>query len=682
MVKKNKKTDTILKRAEKLFKAGNFVFAEKEFEKARKKLNSDEIIEKLEICRKETRVIKGKELVKQGRKAASNNKLPEAIAFFQGAEKFLNDPWLAHKIKELQDKLNRHKIDAQAREAEIAHDYSGASDFYAKAWEKTGDQGLLLKSALNFVKAEKYVQAATRFQKLDVWDDNAVYHYGFALAKIGKSYEALKQWEKLESHDKGFMEQNRLVLSLACSDLYSSLEKEPDINGGYDRANDLLDLARALEITELIPTLQNIYSYYKLIVIETLWKQEKFTAIADILLQMPLSDDPAILGLNAKTYFYLSREEPGFLEPLMTFWLTAVYSREISARFSDSLDKRQKVQQRLIRFAEEQINRQQDSAYALHAASLLEIEKKLLKDLLAVSQQDHQKFDQVCTPRYALISGLSGIILDLIKQNKNYFKDQEHYLETGGYYSRAMEGLYALRTGDVKKALSLIESISPGDEFTDYVVSLVQFEYGQVALENNEKDYLQYFALTSKLFESVPFIEKRFADKILQLSWNKKIAYGKLLAFLHKQRQSDPIAEALASVMTQVAVTNCNRGRITNKQMAAAIEKALKIDSDNEFALHTLKQANIGLEVETICTSLNKNKLNKAARLARQSRYPEVCDKYFEYNGQMVNQVTSSGVNPNIQKMLLQEMVTACMTVDPDHPVVYSIKEKLQILGN
>ena len=58
MAKKKKKIDTILKRAENLFKTGNFLLAEKEFKKVEKRLNSNEIAEKLEICRKETRAIK------------------------------------------------------------------------------------------------------------------------------------------------------------------------------------------------------------------------------------------------------------------------------------------------------------------------------------------------------------------------------------------------------------------------------------------------------------------------------------------------------------------------------------------------------------------------------------------------------------------------------------------------
>jgi len=685
MAKKKNKIDTALKRAEKLFKTGNFLLAEKNFEKVQKKLNNNTIAQKLEICRKETRIIKGKDLVKQGQKAVEKDNLPEAIVCFQRAEKLLNDPWLSDNVNELQHKLIEHKIDAEAREAEASCDYTKASDLYARAWERTSSQDFLLKSALCLVKAGSYLQAAALFDKSDLPDDNALYYCGFALAKIGKHHEAFKLWEKLDTPDKRFIEQKRLVLSLACSEFYSTFKKEPDINEVHHKANDLLAMANTLDYTEMIVMLEEICTYCKLVLIETLWEQEAFADIADFLLQMAHFNDPAILALNAKTYFHLSRELSNFLEPMMAYWLTALYSNEISAGFSDNPDKREKIQQRLIHFSEEQINRHQNSRSARYATHYLTIEKKLLNDLSAVSRKHNQGFNQTCTPHYASLFGFSDTILDLIKQSKNDFKDPEHYLETGGYYSRAGEGLYALKTGNVKKALALVETIessSPKDEFTDYVVRLVKFEFGQAALENNEKEYLQYFVLTPKLFESAPTIEKRFSDKILQYGDKQLLSHEKLLIFLHKERPSDPISEACSFAMTQSAIIKYNQKKINNKQLKTAIEKSIRIYPDNDFALHTLERTAIDLETEIIFKAMNTHKLMKAARLARQSAYPEVCDRYFEFGEQMLEQISTSGLDLINQKIHLSDLLKACMSLDPYHPVIDSINEQLQFIGD
>ena len=685
MAKKKNKIDTALKRAEKLFKTGNFLLAEKNFEKVQKKLNSNTIAKKLEICRKETRIIKGKDLIKQGHKAVEKDNLPEAILCFQSAEKLLNDPLLSGKVNDLQYKLTEYKIDAEAQEAEASCDYTKASDLYARAWGKNSSQDLLLKSAVCLVKAGNYLQAAELFDKSDLPDDNALYFCGFALAKTGNHYEALKRWEKLDIPDKLFIEQKRLILSLACSEFYSNFKKDPDINAVHHKANDLLALANTLDYTELIVMLEEICTYCKLVLIETLWEQEEFADIADFLLQMVHFNDPAILALNAKTYFHLSRELSNFIEPMMAYWLTAIYSNEISAGFSDNPDKREKIQQRLIHFSEERINRHQNSQSARYATHYLTIEKKLLNDLSTVLQKHDQGFNQTCTPRYAALFGFSNTILELIKLSKNDFKDSEHYLETGGYYSRAGEGLYALKTGNVKKAQALVETIesnSPKDEFTDYVVRLIQFEFGQAALENNEKGYLQYFALTPKLFESAPTIEKRFTDKILQYGDKQLLSHEKLLIFLNKERPSDPISEACSFAMTQSAIIKYNQKKMNDKQLKTVIEKAIRIYPDNDFALHTLERTAIDLETEIILKAMDKHKLMKAARLARQSAYPEVCDRYFEFGEQMLEQISASDLDLIDQKIYLSDLLKAGMSVDPYHPVIDSINEKLQFLGD
>ena len=684
MAKKKKKIDILLKRAEKLFKAGNFLSAEKKFEQIQNKLDTNKIAKKLEICREKTRSIKGKKFVEQGHNAVKKNNLPEAIVCFQEAYKFLKEPWLSDKINEMQYQLTGHKIGVEAIEAEISGEYIVAADLYARAWKKNNHQGFILKGAVCHIKAENYLKAVALFDKSDLSDDTALYYYGFALAKIGKYYDALKLWKKIDTLDSQFIEQKQIVFSLACSRLGNTFNKEEDINGVHHKANDLLGIATAIGDTKLIVMLETICTYSKLVLIETLWEQKQFVAIANLLSQMVQFNDSFILALNAKTYFHLSRESSDFLESMMTYWLTAIYSNEIAEGFSDNEDKRKKAQYQLIRCAEEQINRHRDSRSARHAASYLTIEKKLLKDISAVSLKHNQGFHQTCTPHYASIFGLSDTILDLIKHNKNKFKDPEHYLETGGYYSKAGESLYALKTGDTKKALSLIkpiESSSKKNEFTDYVVRLVQFEFGRTALKNNEKEYLQYFTLTPKLFESVPAIEKRFINKILQ-RYNEKqlIAYDKLLTLLHKKRPSDLICEAYSCMMIQLAISKYNQRKIKNKQLKVVAAKALKIYPNNAFARHILNKTTIFLESEMIHNAMDKNKFMKAARLARQSAYPEVCDNFFEFMEDLIEHLNLSDLEPAEQKMFLHDLYRACMDVDPYHLVIDLINEELKLL--
>ena len=116
--------------------------------------------------------------------------------------------------------------------------------------------------------------------------------------------------------------------------------------------------------------------------------------------------------------------------------------------------------------------------------------------------------------------------------------------------------------------------------------------------------------------------------------------------------------------------------------MKVVLEKALKISPDNEFVLHTLEQTMIDLEIETLFNAMNKYKLSKEARLARQSAYPEVCDRYFEFGEQILEQIGSSGLDLQFQKIDLLDLMSSCVTVDPDHPLIDSIKNELQFIGD
>ena len=82
MKKKKKHIEEVLARAEKMFARGNFPLAKKEFEKAQKKLKREDIAEKIRICRKEAETLKGRELIKQARKAEKKRKFHPGTAMF------------------------------------------------------------------------------------------------------------------------------------------------------------------------------------------------------------------------------------------------------------------------------------------------------------------------------------------------------------------------------------------------------------------------------------------------------------------------------------------------------------------------------------------------------------------------------------------------------------------------
>jgi tetratricopeptide (TPR) repeat protein len=627
MAKKKNKAETILRRAEKLFNSGNFLLAEKEFLKIRNKIDHVDIDQKLEVCRKETRSVKVRQLIKDAHKAVQNEDLFRAIALFQDANALLPDPSLMGKVKELQERLAIEQRGEAAQLAAAAHDYAGAALIYARAWEETGQQEFLLKNALNLVKAERYEQAVGQFELLDHLEPEAVYAWGFALAKLNHYCGAMERWADLDLHDSGFVGQKEHLFELACS-------------------------------------------------------QENYMGVADFLDGMETSTDPELLALHAKCYFHLSREQMDFLAPMMTFWLTAVYSRQISDGFSNDPDVKDKIQQKLIRMAEQRINYHGDLQNTGRAANYLEIEKKLINDLVLLSRQQPGSACPISTPGYALISGSSAAILDLIRTNRNYFKDEVHYMETGGYYSRASQALYELKTGDVAKAMEYIDAMDPRaetDEFIDYVTRIVRLKYGFFALKNNDKSFLKYFRYSHELFLSVPAVEKGFTDLMLQCDGDQLFLYEELLLYLHKQHPSDLVGKALSFIMAKSAIKRYNTGTIKNKQVKVALEKALRLDENNELAHETLEQTCIELETEEIFSAMGRHKLNKAARLTADSAYSQVSDHFFDMINDLIDnfQQTSNGLDSGVKQIYLNDFLNAILIVDVSHPLINKIQAEI-----
>ena len=684
MAKKNK-AEAILTRAEKLFNIGNFLLAEKEYTKIQNKIDRVDIDQRLEVCRQETRTIKAKQLIKDGHKAVQKGNISQAISFFQDAHALQPTPDIIERIKELQDRLTQKKRGDAAQKAAADHDYSGAAALYARAWEETGEQEFLLKYALNLVKAQKYKKAVEQFAQLDHPNTEADYAWGFALAKTQRYCEAINQWANLNLHDHSFVKQKEHLFERACTKIYTGLNNNTDVQACLNDATLLLGMTSTLgsPCQAHIPALEAVCKYCRLQLLENFWEQEEFMKVADILKDMESSTHPELLALHAKCYYHLSQEQVDFLEPMMTFWLTAIYSRQISDKFSNNPDIRKKIQEKLIRMAEQRIHGFEDMHNTRQAAAYLEIEKEMINDLSIIAQRHPTKPCFISTPGYARLSGSSDDILNLIRENRNYFKDEAHYLETGGYYSRASEALYALRTGENEKAMSYVDAIdttNESNEFIDYVSRIVNFKYGLFAIKNKNKSFLKHFKSTHKLFVSVPSLEKKFTDLMLQYDGDQILLYEELLLYLHKQHPSDLIDKALSLIMAESAIYRYNSKKINNKQVKVALEKALKLDENNALAHETLAQTCSELEIKEILFAIDRNKLNKAARIAAGSAYSEVYDAFFKFTEDLFNDFmnVSNTANSTIKNIFFNNLLNAVSIVDPTHPFINKIQAEIE----
>lgn len=688
MAKKRNTIDVILKRAEKLFETGNYLLAEKEFKKARQKQNSPEIEEKLAICLKNTQGLKGREWIKKGQKAESRNDLSGAVACFREAETLLHETWIGDKIRELEQRLLACDMVAKAETAVRNKDYQAAYGFYTKLAQIHENENYLSDSAVCLVKTDMFDQAVELFKSLNSLDEAARYHFGYALAKQGRYIDALGQWEMIDSNDAAFVSQQHQVLELAVEQLNASMKAGADLNGILADAGRPLGGKAVHGNDKLVKGLGAISDYCRLSLAAPLWETFDYGAVANLLDTMVFKQDPAITVLCAVTYYHLAETQADYTGPMADHWLTAVYAMDLAKAVGDDPEKQDRVRQRLVRMAEDRINAMAGSK-KLNAAvtTHLEIDKSLMADLLAISGDRHSSLSVpwICTPCFAKHYGLSEAVLALIREKRDYFRDEEHFLSTGACYSRVGESFYALKTRSAKEAFDLIgtmDASDSADEFINYALGLIRFEYGKFVLENGEKNFLDYFDSTARLFETVPGIEKQFSQEMMQYEGQYLFEHEALLGFLYQLRPSGPISEAYSLFMGQAAVARYNRGKINNKQCYVVLEKALGVDPGNEYVIHIKEQISIGLETETLYNALNKRKMGKAATLATKSPFPEVRDKFFEFIEQMMEQIEDSELEKPYRIVELNDLLNSCMAVDPVHPIIDTLEMKIQLLGD
>ncbi len=681
MAKKKKKIDAILNRAHKLFDAQNYLLAEKEFEKARKKAPSSDIDEKLDICREKNRSEKGKLLVKKGYSAIKNHALQEAISCFTQAQQLMDDPGLSEKIQELEQQIQVGSIHETAGNAEESGNYVTAAALYEQIWQETDNSRFCIRSGVCHVKAGSEDQAIRIFQQAKPLDDTGCYYYGFALAKTGHYPEAITQWEKINTRIPALIPQKIQVLSLAFSTLYHALEKGMDIETIRSHAKDLKKLARTLDQSELADHFDMLYHYCSMTLLEIWWKQEAYEKIADLLEQTTAFKPLEFIALKAKTGYHLAEKNEAFLYPMVQSWFTAIFYQHPVEKFVDNPEKQQQIRQQLTRLAEQRIDGHTGSPTVRQAAALFAVEKKLITDMEAMYQASRSDTPRICTPFYAAITGRSEDILSDIRKNRDFFKDPEHYLETGGGYSRAWESLYALQTGDVDKAHDLIEQIIEDnaslDEFVEYVVARVWLAYGQACLERGEKKFLPFFSSIPALFDAAPSIEQRFADRLARYDGDRKAEYETLLKWLYEKRPSPPVARALSAIMSTLAVSRFNKNQFHDQQLAAMLKKALDIHPENQFARHNLKLTRIDIQKNDILEALYKNKIGKAADIVLESEYPEMEAFFFSEVEDMLDMLSSTIPDKGFLTIMLHRLRDACESVDDTHYLVEKINDNL-----
>lgn len=685
---RRKSPEAILKKAEKLFKKGNYISAKKEFEEANEYYREDEIAEKVRICEREIVQLKAKELVKRGRKNIKKGNLREAIRCFEEAHDIFPEDWLPERISALKAELAGRKSFEAAKDAEKSGDYEKAASLYEEALASQDSEELLLKKASSLIRAEKYGEAISILKEHPLSDDSAKYDYGFALAKTRKYYECLKAWDAVQAWENTFMEQKRLVQSLLAADLcdrFSRVDADksdhPEFAAIYKEGRYLTEHS-AFDVQDSeFHSLPDILEYCKYKRIGQLWKKKEYEAIGDILTPYPTDMDADMLALYAKIFFKCSEISQKYLPDLTMLWLTALYHPELSEQLSDDPESRASVRQELIQRAEVLLQKHTRSGDMV----CWNAEKKMMEDLKAIAGRSQSESGAIliCTPRFAEKFGLSDRVLRLIRDNRDYFSDDEHYLLTGGCYSSGGKSLFHLYRKEYEEAIDALprNDSEENAEFIQYCTERVHFAYGLHCLEKGDTRGGRYFENAAALFEKSPEYEVQFTDKAMVChDVDKMTRYENALSEIHSGRPTKRIKEALSLIMTRRAVILYNRRQMSLKAAEAAVVKALSFNPKNEHARATLETMQIDLELDELFKAINKYKMNKACQIAGKSEYPEVREEFFDFVEHNLDQLEETDMDPHEKTFLLNDFFKWCARVDETHPILYDIDEMLKDL--
>jgi len=679
MGKKKKKgakkdPEAILARAERLFQKGNYLLAEREFEKAGKMIGRENLHEKIEICRREIRKCNAKDLVKRAKKLARDGNSRSALACFKEAYDVLKEDWILKKIERLKDLALSLDTTREARDAEASGQYLKAARLYAQVFINDNKEDLILKQAHCFIKAEEYEKAVSAFEKVSLKDPRQWYDYGFSLARTGKYCQCLKAWEKISSLDKHFVEQKALVCDLLASDLYDRFEREKDLGKVYNEGKYLIDSGyERVGLPELMK--QCALSW-----IETLWKDELYEIIPGLFADCSMNDmDAALLQLRAKVSFKFAEQSGGHVEDLAMFWLSAVFSGDLGGVSREAKDN-EAVRNLLVRRGEDLIKRcaksNRDAAEKILAEWTLE--KTAVENLYALARERGKSGLMICTPSLAEALEKSNDIVSFIRKNRGFFKNREQYFVTGCCYSSAWESFSFLSGGEYEKAVETLPAHVDGDAFVDYGIGRVLFAYGLFCMENGERPPDRYAQSVANLMEAAPEYENQLVEKALDVAELDPLrAYEEALQKLQAKRPSKRLNDVLSLVMSRLAFEMSFEGLINNKVLTITLKKALAINPENEHARGLLDDAGTNQELIELEKALDRFKMNRACKIARETENNEVRKAFFLFFENTLEELKEEATFSD-SKRILKDIHKWCASVDNDHDILYNIEEMLE----
>ena len=700
MKKKVENPEAVLVRAEEFAGRGNYQAALKDFEKAFKVLERQDIQDRIKTCRTELGRLRRKELIKRGKHHVGKKNHSKALQCFEEAYALAGDDWLEERINGLKELLNHRDAFQAATKAEAAGQFDKAADLYGQVSGGRIEEEIIIRRACCLVRAGREQDAGGALKDLpsiahepERWpaeiiaDQGLVYDYGFTMARIGSYYECLKAWDFIKSDDSVFLEERERVRNRLQANLYERVDNSDSRNDSAGWAA-ILEEGRYLKETTGWDGCEDLISFCRLMQIERLWKKDEHESIEKLLLPYPEQMSSPLLALYAKAFFKLADLDEQYLPGLQLFWLSAMYDHEISSKFSPIPAERNELRQTLIQEAEGLVNKYV-AAGSLPAKRILacwEAEKKLVEDLHALILSCPELSGPVCTPTFARTFGQAEPTLELIKESRDSFSDEESYLHAGSYFSSAGNSLLFLAGGECDNAMEALprpqdRGSSEYREFEDYGIGRIRFAYGIHSLETGKKNPESYFKTLSSFFQQHSKYEHELINRAAHShDMDELDSYEKILRNMYAKRRTAPIAEVLSLVIYRRAISMYNDDQINTRVLHRSMINALDLDPENEGARSVLDDTGCAGELEELHEAFDSNKMSRAARIADSSDHPEVREAFFTMMNGILYEIDEATGDKDRTLFMLNEVYKLCVRVDESHSLSNDVYGRIEML--
>lgn len=663
-----------LQKGNRFFARKNFLLAKREFEAALRIASDEELREKVRLCTEGIARQERKEAVKRGRKLEKRGKHAEALQCFEKAAAQETEVWLESKMTELRKKLALTDASTLLANAERSDDLETRLAAYDKVLAINPTEKLVQNKAQCLVKLGRFDEAIALFDSHQPSGDLARFSFGYAYAKTGRYVNALEQWAGIRHKDPRSLILAERLLPFVQRELEAASQ-------GYAIPYEFL---QTIPDSEKSPRLTEHERYFKFKYIEELWSRKDYEEILTLLLHHQEAMSLPLLALYAKLYFKLAEREIRYLEPAISFWLTAIYNDQILKSLyikqlvGESLAN-QAIRESLLRSMAELVEgyaRQGQLSKRLLA--LWKMESRIIQRLSKLSLDGCPLEQFPCTPAFASQFSIADQTLKFLEERRKVTGDDtEESIEANACFSEAGRSLMLLELGDEDKALSLIPK-SPQDELETYCRQRVLLGYGMKHVREDNRKLKKFF------LEALPLLEKypRYADEIIELVYAEQdvksyAGLAEVMELLSERIHTPRFREATAHAMGIKAVKLITSN--VNPLMAQRLlKKALDIYPDSHLAQSTLSDVRTKMGLDEMAKAFKRHNLSKVVKLVNHDRDPQHIDYFFDTMEQWFQTVMPWNDTQKLGE--LREFYESCCLVDRERPLTIEIGVELRRL--